>query len=258
MVSKGMPEIQKLARAALGGGAARRQNALVLFSKAPTIERTNQDEPYATLPWEDVDALFTALLGDILEQACRLKDVDVFLHRKRTDLSDDFLLPFRDRVRCVDESGGSFTDTVHHAVDHAFGGRYSRVVVLLDNHPMMDAPFLARVVQQLAYEDDCVVVSPSLEGTCFLLGLKANHAPIFEKADQDTFVKPDLLMKRLCRLDSMLFPTEPVYPLNSGFSLARLKSELDAADGSSPEFPRRTYEMFRAFDRKYRPKKITR
>jgi glycosyltransferase A (GT-A) superfamily protein (DUF2064 family) len=253
-----MPEVQKLARAALGGATARKQNAIVVFSKPPRISRTNQNEPYATLPWEDLDALFTSLLGDILEQACRLKDVDVFLHRKRTELSDDFLLPFRDRVKLVDDPGGSFTDSIHHALDHAFGGRYNRVIVLLDNHPHMDAPFLARVVQQLAYEDDCMVVAPSIEGTCFLLGMKMNHGSLFEKADQDTLVKPDLLMKRLCRLDSMLFLTEPFHSLNSGFSLARLKGELDAADGSTPEFPRRTYEMFRTFDRKYRPKKITR
>ena len=121
----------------------------------------------------------------------------------------------------------------------------------------MDAPFLARVVQQLAYEDDCVVVAPSLEGTCFLLGMKANHSSIFDKSDQDPLAKPNLLMKRLCRLESMLFLTQPTYSLNSGFSLARLKDELDAADGSSPDFPRRTYEMFRTFEKKYRLKKVT-
>lgn len=252
-----MPEVPQLGGSAVGG-MMRKQSAIVLFSKLPRISRTNQDEPYATLPWEDLDALFTGLLGDILDQASRLKEVDVVLYRKQSEMSDDFLLPFRDRVKFLDEVHNSFTENVHHAVDHAFGGLYHRVVVILDNHPMMDAPFLARVVQQLAYEDDCLVVAPSLEGTCFLVGMKANHGSIFEKTDQDPLTKPHALMKRLCRLDSMLFLTRPTYPLDSGFSLARLKSELDTADGSSPDFPRRTYEIFRTFEKKYRLKKDTR
>jgi uncharacterized protein DUF2064 len=236
----------------------RKQNAILLFSKPPRISRTNLDEPYAKLPWEDLDALFTGLLGDLLEQACRLKDVDVLLFRKQSELSDDFLLPFQNRVKRLDEVHGSFGENVQHAVDQAFAGQYHRIVVLIDNHPVMDAPFLARVVQQLSYEDDCVVVAPSLAGTCLLVGMKSNHASLFEKTDHDPLAKPYLLLKRLCRLDTMLFLTEPTYSLDSGFSLARLKSELDAADGSSPDFPRRTYEMFRTFDRKYPVKKAAR
>jgi hypothetical protein len=236
----------------------KKQSAILLFSKPPRINRSNRDEPYATLPWEDLDALFTALLGDIIEQACRLKEVDVLLYRKRSELSDDFLLPFGDRVKCLDEVHSSFTESVQYAVDQAFAGMYHRVLVLLDNHPVMAAPFLVRVVQQLAYEDDCVVVAPFLDGNCFLLGMKANHSLIFEKADQDPFAKPYELMKRLCRLDSMLFLMQPTYSLDSGFNLSRLKTELDAADGSSPDFPRRTYEMFRTFEKKYRFKKADR
>jgi hypothetical protein len=236
----------------------RKQNAILLFSKPPRISRTNLDEPYAKLPWDDLDALFTGLLGDLLEQACRLKDVDVLLFRKKSELSDDFLLPFQNRVKRFDEAHGSFTENVQHAVDQAFAAHYHRIVVLIDNHPLIDAPFLARVVQQLAYEDDCVVVAPSLEGTCFLVGMKANHGSIFDRTDHDPLAKPYLLLKRLCRLEAMLFLTEPTYSLDSGSGLARLKSQLDAADGSSPDFPRRTYEMFRTFDKKYPPKKATR
>ncbi|HYQ87299.1 MAG TPA: DUF2064 domain-containing protein [Bacteroidota bacterium] len=236
----------------------RKPSAILLFSKPPRITRSNQDEPYAALPWEDLDALFTALLGDVLEHACRLSDADILLYRHQADLSDDFLHPFGDRIKCSTLLNGSLTENVHHAVEAAFAGLYQRVVVLLENHPVLDTAFLAKIVQQLSYEDDCLVVGPALEGGCFLIGMKSNHSELFEKTDQDPLVKPNVLMKRLCGTDSILFLTQPTYLLDSGFSLARLKGDLDKTDGLSPGFPKRTYEMFKLIDKKYRLKKPAR
>jgi len=236
----------------------RKASAILLFSKPPRITRSNQDEPYAALPWEDLDALFTALLGDVLEHACRLTEVDVLLYRHQGDLSDAFLHPFGDRIKCSTLVNGSLSENVHHAVEAAFASLYQRVVVLLENHPIMDTPFLAKIVQQLSYEDDCLVVGPALEGGCFLIGMKSNHSELFEKTDQDPLIKPNVLLKRLCTTNSILFVTQPTFLLDSGFSLARLKGDLDRADGLSPGFPKRTYEMFKMIDKKYRVKKPAR
>jgi hypothetical protein len=236
----------------------RKSSAILLFSKPPRMTRTNQDEPYAALPWEDLDALFTALLGDVLEHACRLSEVDVLLYRNQADLSDDFLHAFGDRIKCSTMVNGSLTENVHHAVEAAFASLYQRVVVLLENHPVMETQFLTKIVQQLSYEDDCLVVGPALEGGCFLIGMKTNHSELFEKTDQDPLTKPNVLLKRLCATDSILFMTQPAFLLNSGFNLARLKGDLDKADGSSPGFPKRTFEMFKTIDKKYRPKKPAR
>ena len=57
----------------------RHNKAIVLLSKVPQINRSNRDEPFAALPWDDLDTLFTAMLGDVAEIACHVDFADVFL-----------------------------------------------------------------------------------------------------------------------------------------------------------------------------------
>ncbi len=232
--------------------------AILIFSKPGQIDRRNQEEPYAALPWEDIDALFTAFLGDVIQNACQLPHVDVLLYRNSRELSDDFLAPFRQRVRCIETQEDSLSQEIYRAVDQAFLDHHNRVLVVIDNHPIYSPLLFKRMLDQLGGEDDCVVINPTIQGKCSIIGLKTNHCWLFDTADGDPLAKPQLLMERICRLNTLVLPAKTSYFLDSGTQLAKLKQDLEEFHDRSEDFPRRTYEIFKMLDKKYKLKKPAR
>ena len=230
----------------------------MLFSRTPQINRGNRDEPYAALPWEDLDSLFTAMLGDLLESVSQGDFADVLLYRDASELSDDFLGKLREKIDIRNVSEGSFSEQVQQAIETVFSQGYDRVVAILDNHPLITSEMIRKVFDQLGYEDDCVVVGPTMEGKYFLLGMKSSHSEVFDITEGNPMTNSNLLLERLCRTNAILFPITMSYALDSGFNLARLKKELDALGSNNVSFPHRTHEIFKTFDKKYRTRKSTR
>src|ERR1700741_5067260 len=115
--------------------AKQHHNALILFCRTPEIVRDNWASPFAALPWEDINALFTAFVGDLLMTVSHLKGTDVLIYRNPEELSDEFFLPFRQMVQLRDINDQPLSDQVERAVDSAFQLNYTRVVALLDNDP---------------------------------------------------------------------------------------------------------------------------
>jgi glycosyltransferase A (GT-A) superfamily protein (DUF2064 family) len=229
------------------------QNAILVFSKQPHIARTDNSEPYASLPWGAIDALFSAFAVDVLTQACAVRDADVLFFRNPSDPLDEFLTPLRDNITFGDLTGGTFTEQVQAAVERAFAEGFDRVIALLDNHPTLTASLFERIFAQLKYEDDCVVLGPTAEGKTYLLGLKGHQGELLDTSKVDPLKKQHVLLRRLCGLEAVLFLTEQRYMLDSGFGLARLRAELDST-APSGAVAARTREVFKSFDKKYRIK----
>ncbi len=230
------------------------QNAIIVFSKPPHISRTDSSEPYASLPWDDVDKLFSAFLVDIIQSACRVPDTDVLFYRDPSEPLDEYLYPLRDKITFCNLEGGTFTEQVQSAVEKTFANGYSRVIVVLDNHPTLSAKAFMRIFEQLKYEDECVVLGPTIEGKTFLIGLKANQSQIFDEAEGDPLEQQFVLLERICQLEAVLFLIQQKYLLNSGFGIARLREELESAEVQESGVADRTYEVFKSFDKKYRMK----
>ena len=131
-------------------------------------------------------------------------------------------------------------------MEQARAGHYQKIVVILEHHPFITSHLLARVFDQLTYEDDCLVVGPTTDGRCYLVGMKANHADLFEPAGADPMGKADVLLRRICSKEAVLFPIAPLAPLDTGYSIAAL---IDA-----PEVPERTSESLKKIGKKYRVK----
>jgi len=238
--------------------SATRQNAVIIFARTPQINRSNPDEPYAALPWEDLDSLFTAILGDLIEHTCRAGDLDVLLYRNPLEFSDEFLQPFRSCVRCFEMQESSVMTQVPGAIEHAFTMHYSRVVVLLENHPLIGSALLAGVLGQLSCEDDCIVIGPTPTGSVYLLGVKSNHPALFRDEEPDILSKPERFLRSACKENSLLFPIPSQYPLDSGSHLARVRMEIETMPESDADFPSRTSAMFKSFDKKYKARKSNR
>lgn len=236
----------------------RNRSAIILFEKKPQITRINQDEPYAALPWDELEAIFNSLLADTIENACQLIDTDVLLYCHASNLSSEVLSPFRERIGVFELQDNSLSGQVQDAIENAFIEQYHRVLVLFDNHPTMNPKFLGKIIHQLEIEDDCVVVGFTNEGRLLFIAMKNNHSTLFENADVDPLTKSNTLLERLSELDVVVFPTPPSYFLDSGYNMARMKRDLETLDEERVHCPQRTLTTFRMLDKKYRSRKIVR
>lgn len=228
------------------------RNALLVFAKEPSIKRGNLNEPFVALTWEDLNQLFTALLADNIESAFQLGNTDILFYRNLSTIPDELLRPFRKRVQSFHAYEARLAVQIQHAIEHAFAQQYQRVIVVLENHPILQPAFLSRIYEQLDYEDDCVVVGPAEEGKCVFLGMKNDHSALFESGGYDPLARPSALMQRLCGVNTMLFLARSSYVLDSDSNLSRLKRELDSGPKGVEGFPRRTYQVFKSLERKYR------
>lgn len=230
------------------------ENAILIFSRPPYIHRSHGDEPFASLPWDDLDALFSAFVGDLLETSANVPGADIFFFKTPGEPTDEFLFPLREKILFRDLQGESPADHIRHAVENVFAEHYQRAVVLLDNQPHLTAKYFKKMFDQLTYEEDCVVASPTIDGKCFLVGMKSDLSSLFDPTDADPLKKPMELMRRLCVIDGVLFLTPQGYLLDSGYNIARLKNALEAPGIPDEDYPRRTAEIFKKFTKKYKMK----
>lgn len=236
----------------------RKRSAIIIFEKNPEITRTDQDEPYAALPWDELEVLFDSLLADTIENACQLIDTDVLLYCHPSKLSSEVLSPFRERIRVYVRQESLPVEQVQHAIENAFIEQYQRVLVLFDHHPTMSPKFLGKILHQLEIEDDCVVVGFTDEGQLLSIAMKNNHSILFENIDGNPLTKSDTLLARLSKLDVVVFSIPPSYFLDSGYNMAKMKKDLETLEEERNHFPQRTLTTFRMFDKKYRSRKIVR
>ncbi|MBI3194913.1 MAG: DUF2064 domain-containing protein [Ignavibacteriae bacterium] len=233
----------------------RNKKALVLFSRVPELSHRNPDEPYAGLPWTDLDALYSAMFDDVLETALTLPSIDVFVLKNEQELSNEFLARFNSKIQIIEHLNTALHEQIRHAFESLFIHKYEQVVLLLEPNPLMTKMDLRNAFELLQYDDDCVVVGQNSDGKCFLLALKSNHSDMFETmTDTDMISNEKCFFERICERELMVFPIPAKYPLDSGSNLHRLKTELEELAGGNG-FSHHTRTMFRAIDKKYRIRK---
>ena len=230
----------------------RNRKALVIFSKAPELVRRAPDEPYAGLPWTDLDALYFAMLDDVIETANTIDALDIYILKSGEDFSKEFNARFDQKIQIIEAPESAQGEEAQFAFEMMFAKHYEHVVMLLEPHPMIARHDLMAAFGLLQYDDDSVVLGQRSDGKYFLFGLKANHSELFENENQsEIIVKHQRLLERFCEHEIMVFPMLPRYPLDNGANLERLKNELeDIANGNG--FSQRTRSMFKMIDKKYR------
>jgi len=227
------------------------QNAVIFFARTPEIKRSADGEPFSALPWEDLDAIFHACLGDLVAGAAGIPDVDVIVYRDERFLPAGKFIPPGDNVAIMDLPAGDIEAAAGQAVEHAFLEFYHRLAVVLDNNPVLGPARIARALDLLGTEDDAVVVTPAADGRVAMMALKANHPSVFRPDGRGA----GGILGRLCDLDVHLFPTEPVFLVDTPAAIDRLRHDLALADPSGPGFPKLTLGVFRTLEKKYKLKR---
>jgi hypothetical protein len=235
--------------------AMTQRDALILFFRIPQIERGGPDNPFASVAWDDFNALYSAMFGDLFRISCQLPDVDILVYRNTEEISDDFFLPFRKKIRLFPLNESSISDQMQQALMDAFQNKYQKVVLFLDNNPLLSRAIIRKVFDQLGYEDDCIVVGPTFDGKCYLIGMKTYHDSILKSEEGDTLHKANILMKNICRTSAVIFPLEPVLSCDVSANLIELRRKMETMNKGSIEFPSKTHEIFRMFDKKYKLRK---
>jgi hypothetical protein len=232
------------------------QNAILIFSKQPEINRSDVDDPLAGIPWTDTDILFTAMLGDVVECASKIEYAKIALYRDANELSNDFLAKFCERVECLDVIKDLFPNQIRHGFENVFSQGYSHVVAILENNPLLAPELIHRIFRQLHYDDDCIILVVSGEGKVLLIGMKTDYSSIFhEIGNSKTTLNSDVLMHRLCGLNVMVFPIFSSYSLDSGYNVVKLLDEIMNLILIKEQYPHRTWDMFKLLNKKYKIKK---
>ncbi|MBA4312700.1 MAG: hypothetical protein C0417_08725 [Chlorobiaceae bacterium] len=230
-------------------------NALIIFAVTNQIDRGDQSDPFAALPWDDLDALYTAFLSDTLRVAIQLFDVDVLVYRNTKEISDDFFLSYKYRVKLFDMNEDPLAEQVQQAVENAFQLGYQRVTVLLENNPLITNKILRLAFAQLGYEDDCIVFGPTNEDRCYLIGMKSDHSSIFNIVESDPLKNSHTLFKAIMKNDLMVFPIVTLNALDSGSGLLQLKKILEEGTMNG-DTPSKTLAVYKMLEKKYRFRKI--
>lgn len=228
------------------------RKALVLYSKVPEFLPQAPEEPYAGIPWTELDALFFAMFDDVIETASSLDYIDLHILKAEQDFSNDFLSRLGSKVNVIDLPQSAKNEEVHYAFDLMFANKYEHVIVLLEPHPLVTNHDLRSAFGLLQYDDDSIVIGQHANGKYFLVGLKSDHSDMFlPDGEKNIFSENNCLLQRICDNEMMVFPVLPKYSLDTGINLQRLKFDLEELAGGNG-FSHRTRTMFKTIDKKYK------
>ena len=232
-----------------------RHYAIIILAKTPELQRSSPDEPYAALPWDDLDTLSAALIEDQIEQACQVQGAEVVLFFHTARPRDEFLRTFNDRVHYIELSEKNFPHRFSHLSEYLASQPYQRVIVVFENYPLLSAQMFIKSFEHLGSEEEKIVVGQSDDGRCCYVGLRTPYHSFFSEIGQELVDKPFGILSHACRQNAILCPTQPLLSLTSGFHLAALRQMIDGMEEGNPVFPGHTANVFKMFDKKYKLRK---
>lgn len=233
----------------------RNTKAIILFTQNVRLSRGNPKVPYTAISWDDIDLLFSAMLGDLLEILTQIPQVDIFLVTSKTELQDDFLFAFHNRVNVLYTAEKNYNRRVAFSIATVFNEGYNKVIAYFDNYPLFKNNFIKRVFSQLNYEDDCIVCSATDTGNCNLVAMKNNYSSWFDEATEEQFINLDYLLKKACENKLVIFTTNNLPTIVNGYDLQNLKNDIQTQMTIETLYPKKTHQMFKYLDKKLRNRK---
>ena len=234
------------------GTSMKNTNAVILFSKAFSINVHQHQEHPLQFQYEDLHALQSAVLEDVVEKISQLTDTDIFVFNDEESTLDTTINKWFQRVLFRQIQGTTFSEQVQNAVVQVMSEEYLHLVVVFENHPIISVELLQNVFQQLICNEDCVVVGPTTGGTHFLIGVRSDQREFISSIDGDTLLNHNLLLERLCESPVILVLTRTLYALDSVSNLVRLRNELSMGQGIRPKNYRKTLSVLRMLEKKYK------
>jgi rSAM/selenodomain-associated transferase 1 len=217
--------------------------AIAVMAKAPQPGRSKTRLVPPLTP-EQAAGLSAAFLRDITENiaaASNQANIHAYIAYAPLGMETLFEGHIADGTRLVLADGSpEMPDTVQgfgrcllHAIRSLLADGYGAACVLNSDSPTLPTSILTRVANLLAQPGDRAVLGPADDGGYYLLGLKAEHAHLFEGIAWSTerVALQTALRAREIGLELVLLPTW--YDVDDAASLYRLIDNLE--EGVSPD-----------------------
>jgi rSAM/selenodomain-associated transferase 1 len=207
-------------------------NALVIFAKAPLAGQV-KTRLCPPLSPEEAAELARCFLVDIVERACRLPSVRVYLAITPAGSEPLFraLLPFP--VAYLAQRGASLGEREHNIFVDLLQHGTTRMVLIGSDIPTLPLSHLQEAFQCL--EDACcdAVFGPSRDGGYYLVGMRALHPELFANITWSTssVMAETLAQAQKHGLNVALVPSW--HDVDDNADLSRLVAELSQPDGNT-------------------------
>jgi hypothetical protein len=207
-----------------------RDRTLVIMAKAPR-PGTVKTRLAQAIPVEAVTELYRCLLGDTMELAQSLPNVELAIMCPEFDIDELTQFAANGAVIVAQQGKGLAAGLTSVFARFAVvdGGR---VIAFNSDSPHLPASVLANAFDTLAAHD--LVVGPTLDGGYYLVGAKTPHATLFDGDGMGTHTALDGLLARARMLGLSVGFTDPFYDIDVEGDLTQLSAELRVAPERAP------------------------
>jgi uncharacterized protein len=160
-------------------------NTLVIFAKAPLVGQVKTRLCPPLLP-EEAAELARCFLVDMVERACRLPTVQVYLAITPAESEPLFrsLLPFP--VEYIAQHGGSLGEREYNVFDDLLQRDATRIVLIGSDIPTLPLSHIQEAFYHLEDSHCDAVFGPSSDGGYYLVGMHVLHPELFENIPWST------------------------------------------------------------------------
>jgi rSAM/selenodomain-associated transferase 1 len=202
---------------------------LVIMAKAPRpgAVKTRLAESFSP---EAVVAFYRCLLGDTLELARSLGDVEVAIMCPPRDV-DELEQLSAGTASVVAQKGEGLAAALTSVFAH-FAANRRHVIAFNSDSPHLPQSLLKEAFAMLAADD--LVVGPTYDGGYYLVGAKSPHASLFAGDGMGTSSALERLLARAQSLQLSVGLVERFYDIDVADDLTRLAADLRLAPARAP------------------------
>jgi rSAM/selenodomain-associated transferase 1 len=208
--------------------------ALAVMTKAPRAGhvKTRLVPPLTHEEAAQLNICFLRDTADAIKKACgaTARGVGVYTPVGSEAAYSD-ILP-RD-FELLPQRGDSFGERLAFAAADLFRCGFGAVCLIDSDSPTVSAEIYAKAIQLLLMPNDRLVLGPSDDGGYYLIGLKRNHAEIFERIDWSTDRVLEQTKQRVREMNLEVCSLPAAYDVDDAETLKRLRDEL-LSDKSPP------------------------
>lgn len=125
-------------------------------------------------------ALYRCFVEDVLEEMCRLSELDIALAYTPPEALAFFRRLVPPRVRLTPQSGGDLGERLTHACQDALAAGYRAVLVRNSDSPDLPGELIRQAAESLSRGQVQAVLGPAPDGGYYLVGLSVPPRDLFQ------------------------------------------------------------------------------
>ena len=218
------------------------KHSIIIMAKVPRAGNVKTRlQPF--LSADECRALAHAFLFDTIEKARTCADSVVVAFAPAAE--KDYFADLRDdeKIVLIEQRGADLGAKMNHAAAHVFRENpAAHVVIIGSDSPNFPPEFIAQAFENLANGADAVL-GATADGGFYLLGLRANHAAIFDSVEWSSPRVYTQIRENMRRLNFKTAAIPDWFDVDYPADLRRLRDEL-TGDAAMRKIAPRTYEWF--------------